>query len=90
MFRLVLVEILLFLLPFAAYFLAMAVVRRRAAAGESEGAGASAPMMRLGIVGLVLVGVSLVALAFLDRGPSDGQYVPDRFENGHLVPGYIK
>jgi len=88
MFRLVLVEVLLFLLPFAVYFLAMAVVRRRVAADEA--AVAPAPVMRLGVVGLVLVSVSLVALALFDRGASDGQYVPDRFENGHLVPGYIK
>ena len=87
MFRLVAIEIVLFLLPFAAYAVAMVVRRRLSSEVFDE---AVMPVMRLGIVGLVLVSVSLVALALFDGGASGGQYVPDRFENGHLVPGYIK
>jgi hypothetical protein len=87
MFRLVAIEVLLFLLPFALYFVVL-LLRRRLVAEETEAA--VVPVMRLGVVGLVLVSVSLVALALIDRGASEGQYVPDRFENGHLVPGYIK
>lgn len=87
MFRLVVIEVLLFLLPFAVYFAGVMLRRRLAETVPDE---VAAPMMRLGVVGLVLVCVSLVGLALFGERSTGGDYVPVRFENGRLVPGYIK
>jgi hypothetical protein len=86
MFRLVAIEVVLFLLPFALW-LAMAALRRR---GEEVLPHAPAPVMKLATVGLALVCLSLIALAVFSNGTAGGEYVPDRFENGRVVPGHFK
>jgi hypothetical protein len=87
MIRLIAIEIALFLAPFAAFAL-LALVRRKAVSlGLFRD---EAPVMELAIAGLVLVIVSLLGLAAFHDGSAGGSYVPDRFENGRVVPGRIQ
>lgn len=87
MIRLVAIQIGLFLLPFVVYALALAVRRRALSAGLFRD---EAPMARLALAGLVLVIGAFLVLAAFDGGSATGTYVPDRFENGRLVPGHIE
>lgn len=87
MIRLFAIEIALFLAPFAAFAL-FALMRRKAMSlGLFRD---EAPLMELAIGGLVLVIVSLLGLAAFHDGSAGGTYVPDRFENGRVVPGRIQ
>lgn len=89
MLRLVLIELALFFLPFLVWF-GLSLLRRN---GE-EAKGGTTPdtrtLVRLGTVGALFVAVSLIGLSLFHQGAAEGTYVPDRFENGRLVPGYIK
>lgn len=74
------VEVVLFLLPLAAFLLWRAAVRR--------GLDGPSPRNLLGIVVvLLLVGAGLAALAVRDRLPP-GRYVPAALEHGRIVPGH--
>lgn len=87
--RLVLIELGLFLLPFAVWWVWARL--RRAPATEGEAVALPVwPITRLATIGAVLVGLSLIGLSLFHQGSAEGTYVPDRFENGRLVPGYIK
>lgn len=87
MIRLIAIEIALFLAPFAAFAL-FALMRRKAMSlGLFRD---EAPLTELAIGGLVLVIVSLLGLAAFHDGSAGGTYVPDRFENGRVVPGRIQ
>lgn len=87
MIRLVAIQIGLFLLPFAVYALVSAVRARAVSAGVIR---ADAPLAKLALVGLLLMIVAFLVLAAFDGGSATGVYVPDRFENGRLVPGHIE
>ena len=87
MIRLVTIQLGLFLLPFALYALWLAARRRASPLAAMREAG---PLAGLAIAGLVLVILSLIGLAAFDGGAAGGVYVPDRFENGRLVPGRIE
>lgn len=87
MFRLIAVETVLFLLPFVAFALIL-FVRRKAMSVDIFRE--HAPLVELVIGGLILVIVSLLALATFEQGSPTGTYVPDRFENGRLVPGHLQ
>lgn len=89
MLRLVLIELGLFLLPFAVWW-GLARLRRAPVVEGAEAVVETVPAMRLATIGAVLVGLSLVGLSLFHQGSAEGTYVPDRFENGRLVPGYIK
>lgn len=87
MIRLLAIQIGLFLLPFALWGLFRALRRDLAA----EGAGRiETPYGRLALAGLVLVIGAFLVLAAFEGGSATGTYVPDRFENGRLVPGRIE
>ncbi|MCE1237715.1 MAG: DUF6111 family protein [Hyphomicrobiales bacterium] len=85
MIRLVAIQIGLFLLPFLAWAAWNAMLGRTPPEGALR---RRAPA--LAFVGLVLVIVAFVVLAVFDGGSASGVYVPDRFENGRLVPGRIE
>jgi hypothetical protein len=87
MIRLAAIEIALFLLPFALFALLLVVQRRALSLGLYR---EEAPMVGLAIGGLILVIVSLLALAAFHEGGATGAYVPDRFENGRVIPGRIQ
>ncbi len=85
--RLIAIEVALFLAPFAV-FAALLLLRRKAlSVGLFR---EEAPVVELAIGGLLLVVASLVAMAAFHEGTATGSYVPDRFENGRLVPGRIQ
>lgn len=85
--RLIAIEVALFLAPFVAFAALLWVRRRAISVGLFR---AEAPIVELAIGGLVLVIASLVALAAFHDGSVGGTYVPDRFENGRLVPGHFE
>ncbi|WP_210485120.1 DUF6111 family protein [Microvirga antarctica] len=83
--RAIIQELLLFLLPFAAYAIFLVIVRRNPLAWSSW----SRHTSWLVLAGLGLIIVSLLAGGFLaDR--QTGVYVPSHMENGVLVPGHFK
>ncbi len=85
--RLIAIEVALFLAPFAIFALLLLARRRALSLGLLR---AEAPVIELAIGGLLLVVASLIALAAFHDGTAGGTYVPDRFENGRLVPGRIQ
>jgi len=87
MFRLIAIETALFFAPFVAFALFLAARRRALSLGLYREA---APVIELAIGGMVLVVASLVLFAAYHDGNAGGTYVPDRFENGRLVPGRIQ
>ena len=87
MIRLVAIQIGLFLLPFLAYAVVLVLRRRAISAGLFR---EEAPTARLALIGFALVILAFVGLAVFDGGSATGTYVPDRFENGRLVPGHIE
>jgi hypothetical protein len=85
MFRQILVELALFLLPFAVH--AVRLMLR----GSDPRVGSNwqgAPIAWMVIGGLVLVAIGLAALALLNDGAAKtGRYVPSHVQDGVLVPG---
>ena len=85
--RTVLVEVLLFLAPFAIYALVLLSTRRDARDSTHWHA---RMLMSLAIAGLVLVIGGLIFFAHFGGAPPTGVYVPAHIEDGRLVPGQIK
>jgi hypothetical protein len=78
-------EFLLFLLPFALYFLYTRVARR----DEDGKLGHAHPWAWLFIVGLLLAIAGLIWVGLTDK-ENEGVYVPARTENGRVVPGHYE
>jgi hypothetical protein len=78
-------EIVLFLVPFAAFALWL-IVRRKAPHDLAHWAGRG-PMLTL--IGLLLVAAGLAWTGFTAERDL-GAYVPANIENGRLVPGSFK
>ncbi|MGQ4273330.1 DUF6111 family protein [Terrihabitans sp. B22-R8] len=84
MIRAILPSLLLFLLPFAVYFLWAAWQRR-----VNEGSVPAAPYAWIAMAGLVLaIGGFLFFVDFTSATP-EGVYVPSRYEDGKLAPGHF-
>jgi hypothetical protein len=83
-----LIPFLPFLLPFIAFGIYVLVARWRDAQGKPSWE--EAPWAWLAIVGLAFVIVTLVGLALIGDGNIAGTYIPDRFEDGRIVPGEIR
>lgn len=84
MIRPVLMEIGIFLVPFAiyaAYLIANRVDFMIAASWPAH------IVVRLSLAALLLVVVSFVLLAHFSGAPPDSTYIPAHIENGRLVPG---
>lgn len=84
MMRPILMELGIFLIPFAvyaAYLIANRVDFMIAASWPAH------IVLRLSLVALVLVVVSFILLANFSGAPPDSTYVPAHLENGKLVPG---
>lgn len=78
-------ELLLFLLPFAAFAIYLVIVRRNPLAWSSW----SDHVSWVGIAGLMLVIASLFLGGFLAERHT-GAFVPTHMENGRVVPGQFK
>ena len=85
--RLIAIELALFLAPFAVFALLLLARRKALSVGLFR---EEAPIVELAIGGVLLVVASLIAMAAFHEGTATGTYVPDRFENGRLVPGRIQ
>ena len=87
MIRPILIEIALFLAPFAAYALFLWATR----AGVLDATSWSLHrLLWLTIAALVLMVGSFVLLAQFSGAPPDSAYEPAHMEDGKLVPGTIK
>jgi len=85
MIRVAFETLLLFLLPFGLYALALVIARRL---------GIALPHMTAGLMGLSAAGLGLVALFFIGLGllsaQRQGAYIPAHVENGRLIQGDIQ
>jgi hypothetical protein len=87
MIRPLLIELALFLLPFAAYAVFLWVAR----AGVVDASAWSLPRLAwLAIVALVLMVGSFVLLAEFGGAPPGSTYVPAHLDGGKLRPGATK
>lgn len=79
-------DVLLFLLPFAAYALWLVAVRRPVgpAAWEARTVG------WLALAGAAVIVVVLVVLVHFDTAPPGGMYVPAHMENGRIIEGHVE
>lgn len=77
----ILLQALLILVPFIAYAIYLALVKR----GESRGWN-TAPWFWLTASGLALFVVSILLLGLVDEGGRRGTYVPPHLEGGKVVP----
>ncbi|WP_334174710.1 DUF6111 family protein [Pseudoxanthobacter sp.] len=84
MLRVSLIEIALFLLPFAVYGLALLVRRAPAAPDRWH------PLGVMVLAGFVLMALGLLAFGLLDRPAATGTYHPAELRDGRVVPGYIE
>jgi hypothetical protein len=84
MIRFAALEILLFLAPFAVWAILMVVRGGRASLADYR---TEAPLIGLAIVGLLLGIAMLLGLVAFGGDTRDRVYVPDRLENGRLIPG---
>lgn len=86
--RVVLVNLLVFLLPFLVYG-AYASLAREAATPESIWK--SAPVLPLFLAGAVLVALIMFTFAtFSGNDSSNGRYEPPVFKDGKIEPGHIR
>ena len=85
--RTVLVEVLLFLAPFAIYALVLLTTRRDA---RDSAHWHARMLMSLAIAGFVLVIGGLIFFAHFGGSPPTGVYEPAHIEDGRFVPGRIK
>lgn len=89
MMRIVIENILLFLLPTAVYLGYVLLTRRSAStAGEVIN---EAPLVWLFMLGALCVAATLVYYATITPGGKPGQvYIPPRMKNGQIEPGHLK
>lgn len=79
MLRIVLINLALFLVPFALYLLWAAVRGKRS----------DMPFYWLVGSGVALALIAMVTLAQFQTGGVTGQYEPARIENGVIIPGRV-
>lgn len=84
--RFVLLDVLLFLAPFAAYALWLLASRRTVRNADDW---TLKIIAILALAGAVLTVIVLVVFVHLDTSPPGGVYVPAHIENGVIVPGQI-
>jgi Family of unknown function (DUF6111) len=88
MIRIVIENLLLFLLPTAMYLAYMLLTRRTTSAG---GVVNDAPLIWLFVTGALLVGATLVYYgATATGGRPDQTYTPPRMKDGRIEPGELK
>ena len=84
MIRPALIEIGIFLIPFAVYALFLLATRYGVFVPSSWPVGL---VIKLALASLVLVVASLLTFVQFSGAPPDSTYVPAHIENGRLVPG---
>jgi Family of unknown function (DUF6111) len=88
MIRVVIENVLLFLLPTAMYVAYVLLTRRSTPAGTVIN---EAPLVWLFVAGALLVGATLVYYATVTPGGAPGAvYTPPRMKDGRIEPGTLK
>ncbi len=85
--RTVLIQLLLFLAPFAVYALILGASKKSVREPENWPLKTT---LTLATIGCVLVIAGLVYFAHFGGAPNTGVYEPARYEDGKLIPGRIK
>jgi hypothetical protein len=80
-------EVLLFLAPFAIYFVYWRLALARTANGGAPSR--THPWNYLVIIGLALVALSFVVLGLTEGSGQRGTYVPPHVVDGRVVPGEV-
>lgn len=89
MIRIIVENVLLFLLPTAMYLAYMLLTRRTASGGNSVVS--DAPLLWLFVTGALLVAATLIYYgATATGGRPDQTYTPPRMKDGRIEPGQIK
>ena len=87
MFRVVLINLLMFMLPFLVYGAYFYLVRQGRDAADFW---VEAPLKSLLAVSVVLVVGAIAGLIHFSGGDREGTYIPPRFEDGVIKPGRIE
>ena len=88
MIRIVVENVLLFLLPSAMYIAYVLLTRRSSTAGTVIN---EAPLVWLFVLGALCVAATLVYYATITPGGTPGQtYTPPHMKNGKIEPGQLK
>jgi Family of unknown function (DUF6111) len=88
MIRIVIENILLFLLPTAMYVAYMLLTRKRTSAGTIIN---DAPLLWLFVAGAAIVAATLIYYGTITPGGRPDQtYTPPRMKDGRIEPGVIK
>ena len=95
MIRIVIENILLFLLPTLLYLAYMLVMRETAATDANAshtqpGLLDDAPLLYLFVAGVALVLITLVAFGSTSGGKPDQSYTPPAMKDGHIQPGHTQ
>ena len=92
MIRIVIENIILFLLPSVAYFAYVYLRRADKADGPNDAAQIwdDAPILWLMLAGAVLMLAVTLTFATFEGGSPDQKYIPPRLENGKLIPGHFE
>lgn len=89
MLRIVVIQLLLFAIPFVVWGLYVLLVRKQAK--TSDEVFNDAPLAWLFASGAACVVAGLVYLAVFSGDPAgEGTYVPPRYEDGRIVPGHLE
>lgn len=85
--RIILINLLAFVLPFLSYLMWLRFERWRERLPPEQ---RPLPWVPLVAIGLMLVILVTLSLAFLGGEPAGGRYVPAHVQDGKLVPGRIE
>ena len=85
MIRALITYIVPLLVPFVLYSLYVRITR-----SKNPEKALDTPWFWLLVVGLVLLIITLVAMAMLTGSDPGGVYVPPRMEDGHIVPSEVR
>lgn len=85
--RIVLLYVIAFMLPFAAYFLWLRWERWRSELPPEK---RPLPWIPLASVGVALIILLTLSEAFLRGDEASGRYVPAHMQDGRLVPGRVE
>lgn len=81
--RTIIQQILLFALPFVAYF------AYRLLANRGQGFLQNTPWFSLASAGLILTIMGFVTLGLVGGSSPDGRYIPPSYQDGEIVPGRV-
>lgn len=87
MLRVVLLNLLLFLLPLAIY---VVIVMMRRPGTSQDSLWRDAPLIALFSAGTILVVVVMVLFVSFSGAPKGGVYKPAEIRDGQLIPGHIE